>query len=105
MLGTNASDPARKPQDRRKRVAIAYADMAGYSRLICPDDSGTRERLRALRRNLIDPANRATWRLDCTCGSRITSILSNVRAGGINPVFNLERRQARRGTSWRVVRS
>jgi adenylate cyclase len=33
-----------------------YADMVGYSRLIGLDDAGTLERLRALRRNLIDPA-------------------------------------------------
>ena len=41
---------------RRKLIAILYADMVGYSRLIGLDDSGTLERLRALRRNLIDPA-------------------------------------------------
>ena len=33
-----------------------YADMVGYSRLIGLDDAGTLERLRALRRELIDPA-------------------------------------------------
>jgi TolB-like protein/class 3 adenylate cyclase/tetratricopeptide (TPR) repeat protein len=33
-----------------------YADMAGYSRLIGLDDAGTLTRLRALRRDLIDPA-------------------------------------------------
>jgi TolB-like protein/class 3 adenylate cyclase/tetratricopeptide (TPR) repeat protein len=37
-------------------VAILYADMVGYSRLIGMDDSGTLQRLRALRQNLIDPA-------------------------------------------------
>jgi adenylate cyclase len=35
---------------------MMYADMVGYSRLICLDDQGTLERLRALRRDLIDPA-------------------------------------------------
>jgi adenylate cyclase len=35
---------------------VLYADMVGYSRLIGLDDAGTLERLRALRRNLIDPA-------------------------------------------------
>jgi adenylate cyclase len=41
--------------DRRKLLAVVYADMVGYSRLIGLDDLGTLERLRALRRNLIDP--------------------------------------------------
>jgi len=41
---------------RRKLIAVLYADMVGYSRLIGLDDAGTLERLRALRRNLIDPA-------------------------------------------------
>ncbi len=35
---------------------VVYADMVGYSRLIELDDAGTLERLRTLRRNLIDPA-------------------------------------------------
>src|SRR5450755_2554353 len=40
----------------RKLVAVVYADMVGYSHLIGLDDSGTLERLRSLRRDLIDPA-------------------------------------------------
>ena len=56
MSETEASEPARSPPDRRKLVAVVYADMAGYSRLIGLDDVGTLERLRALRKNLIDPA-------------------------------------------------
>ena len=43
-------------RDRRKLVAVLYADMVGYSRLIGLDDQGTLNRLRALRHNLIDPA-------------------------------------------------
>src|SRR6476659_5733536 len=41
---------------RRKLIAVLYADMVGYSRLIGLDDAGTLERLRALRRSLFDPA-------------------------------------------------
>jgi adenylate cyclase len=41
---------------RRKLIAVLYADMVGYSRLIGFDDAGTLERLRTLRRDLIDPA-------------------------------------------------
>jgi adenylate cyclase len=54
MSGTDA----RKPPDRRKLIAVVHADMVGYSRLIGLDDTGTLERLRALRQNLIDPAIR-----------------------------------------------
>ena len=56
MSGSNASDLAGKPPDRRKLIAVVYADMVGYSRLIGLDDAGTLERLRALRRTVIDPA-------------------------------------------------
>ena len=56
MSGTNASDLGGRPSDRRKLIVVVYADMVGYSRLIELDDAGTLERLRTLRRNLIDPA-------------------------------------------------
>ena len=52
-VGTENRDGDRH---RRKLVAVMYADMVGYSRLIGLDDQGTLERLRALRRDLIDPA-------------------------------------------------
>jgi adenylate cyclase len=42
--------------DRRKLIAVVYADMVGYSRLIGLDDAGTLERLRTLRKVVIDPA-------------------------------------------------
>ena len=56
MSDTKAPDLAGKPPDRRKLIAVVYADMAGYSRLIGLDDAGTLNRLRTLRANLIDPA-------------------------------------------------
>jgi adenylate cyclase len=56
MSGSNAPDPIEPSPDRRKLVAVMYADMVGYSRLIGLDDAGTLQRLRALRSNLIDPA-------------------------------------------------
>ena len=40
----------------RKLVAILAADIAGYSRLVGADEEGTLARLKALRRDLIDPA-------------------------------------------------
>ena len=41
---------------QRRLAAILAADMAGYSRLTGADEEGTIARLRALRRELIDPA-------------------------------------------------
>jgi hypothetical protein len=39
----------------RRLAAILAADVAGYSRLIGANEGGTLERLRALRRELLDP--------------------------------------------------
>jgi class 3 adenylate cyclase len=41
--------------DRQKPIAVVYADMIGYSRLIGLDDAGTLQRLRMLRNEVIDP--------------------------------------------------
>ena len=49
---------AGKAAGGRKLIAVVYADMVGYSRLIGLDDAGTLRRLRTLRRALIDPAIR-----------------------------------------------
>jgi adenylate cyclase len=56
MPETKTSDPAGRPPDRRKLVAVLYADMVGYSRLIGLDDGETLARLRNLRSAVIDPA-------------------------------------------------
>ena len=56
MSPTKVSSETRHPPDRRKLIAVVYADMVGYSRLIGLDDAGTLERLRTLRADLIDPA-------------------------------------------------
>src|SRR6266550_1205065 len=39
----------------RRLAAVLAADVAGYSRLMGADEEGTLERLKALRRDLIDP--------------------------------------------------
>src|SRR5262245_48266424 len=39
----------------RRLAAILAADVAGYSRLIGADEGGTLERLKAVRRELLDP--------------------------------------------------
>jgi adenylate cyclase len=51
-----SSDLVGKAAGGRKLIAVVYADMVGYSRLIGLDDAGTLERLRTLRTSLIDPA-------------------------------------------------
>ena len=56
MSSTNRPDLIGRSQDRRKLVAVVYADMVEYSRLIGLDDQGTLHRLRSLRKELIDPA-------------------------------------------------
>jgi adenylate cyclase len=48
-------DPAGQARVERRLAAILAADVAGYSRLIGADEGGTLERLRALRRELLDP--------------------------------------------------
>src|SRR4051794_18552589 len=53
---TNASDRTERPPDRRKLIAVVHADVVGYSRLIGLDDSGTLDRMRRLRRDVIEPA-------------------------------------------------
>jgi class 3 adenylate cyclase len=56
MSTSGSSQTATGIQDRRKLVAVLYADMVGYSRLIGLDNQGTIQRLRGLRQKLIDPA-------------------------------------------------
>src|ERR1700722_9503608 len=56
MFGASTLDTIDKPPERRKLIAVAHLDMVGYSRLIGLDDVGTLARLRALRRDVIDPA-------------------------------------------------
>src|ERR1700681_1930350 len=54
--GSSSLDQVGKVARGRRLIAVVYADMVGYSRLIGLDDEGTITRLRALRRELIDPA-------------------------------------------------
>jgi adenylate cyclase len=46
---------AENPRAERRLAAILAADVAGYSRLMGADEEGTLERLKALRRELVDP--------------------------------------------------
>ena len=53
---SDASDWTGQPPDRRMLIAVVHADVVGYSRLIGLDDSGTLDRMRRLRREVIEPA-------------------------------------------------
>jgi TolB-like protein/class 3 adenylate cyclase/tetratricopeptide (TPR) repeat protein len=56
MSGTKIPDPIGRSSARARRlIAVVHADMVGYSHLIGLDDVGTLDRLRMLRRTLIDP--------------------------------------------------
>src|SRR5215467_8334687 len=48
-------EPAGPARVERRLAAILAADVAGYSRLMGADEEGTLERLKALRRELVDP--------------------------------------------------
>ena len=56
MSVTRTSDAIGGSSGGRKLIVVVYADIVGYSRLIALDDIGTLERLRVLRRDVIDPA-------------------------------------------------
>ena len=43
------------PREQRRLAAIVSADVAGYSRLMGRDESGTLAALKAIRRNVVDP--------------------------------------------------
>ena len=60
--GSVVAQSIERPEGAGKLIAVVYADMVGYSRLIGLDDVGTIDRLRGLRRDVIDPGDRGAWR-------------------------------------------
>jgi class 3 adenylate cyclase len=65
--------------ETRKLTAILAADVAGYSRLTGADEEGTLDRLRELRRKLIDPAiERNHGRVFHTAGDSILMEFASV---------------------------
>jgi len=63
----------------RKLVAVLYADMVGYSRLIGLDDAGTLARLKRLRADLIDPAiNEHRGRIVQTGGDSLLVVFDSI---------------------------
>ena len=63
----------------RKLIAVVYADMVGYSRLIGLDDIGTLDRLRTLRRTVLDPAiNEHGGRIVNTGGDSLLIVFDSI---------------------------
>src|SRR5438094_4353640 len=56
LPGRHREDGLSAERVERRLAAILAADVAGYSRLMGRDEAGTLARLKALRRELIDPA-------------------------------------------------
>jgi adenylate cyclase len=79
MSGSNASGSIETSPDRRKLIAVVYADMVGYSRLIGLDDVGTIDRMRTLKSTLIDPAiNEHGGRVVQTAGDSLLIVFDSI---------------------------
>ena len=79
MSVISSSDLVGSAPGGRKLIAMVYADMVGYSRLIELDDIGTLERLRTLRGTLIDPAiNEHGGRIVQTGGDSLLVVFDSI---------------------------
>lgn len=82
----------------RRLAAILAADVAGYSRLTGADEEGTLERLRALRRELIDPAiDEHHGRIVKTTGDGLLVEFASV-VDAVRCAIAIQRGMARRNT-------
>src|SRR5919202_4170138 len=54
-MARHAGGAVRETRVERRLAAILAADMVGYSRLIGQDEAGTLARLKAIRREIVDP--------------------------------------------------
>jgi len=88
------------PNAARRLAAILAADVAGYSRLIGADEGGTLERLRTLRRELLDPKiAEHRGRLVKTTGDGLVEFGSVVDA--LRCAVDVQREMGGRNTGWR----
>ena len=79
MSVIGSSDLIGRAPGGRKLIAVVYADMVGYSRLIGQDDTGTLERLRTFRNTLIDPAiNEHGGRIVQTGGDSLLIVFDSI---------------------------
>ena len=90
MSGTKVSDPIGRPAGARKLIAVVHADMVGYSHLIGLDDVGTLDRLRMLRRTLIDPTiDEHGGRIVNTGGDSLLMVFDSVE-GAVRCAVNVQ---------------
>ena len=82
----------------RRLAAILAADVAGYSRLIGADEGGTLERLKVLRRELLDPKiTECKGRLVKTTGDGLLVEFASV-VDALRCAVDVQREMARRNT-------
>ena len=85
MSMTSTSDMSGGLPDPRRLIAVVYADMVGYSRLIGLDDLQTLERLRKLRSEVIDPAlNGHGGRIVQTGGDSLLMVFNVIAHSGLS---------------------
>ena len=92
--------------NRRKLVAVVYADIVGYSRLIGFDDAGTLEPLRSLRRNVIEPTvEEHGWRIVQTSGDLSLIVFDSID-GAMRRAVKVQQRSILEGdqTADRAIR-
>jgi TolB-like protein/class 3 adenylate cyclase/Tfp pilus assembly protein PilF len=81
MAEVAVRDLVGEPISARKLIAVLYADMIGYSRLIGIDDVGTLRRLRALRSDTIDPTiDQHGGRITQSAGDSLLVIFDSIDA-------------------------
>jgi adenylate cyclase len=94
LLANKTSDLIGGSPGGRKLIAVVYADMVGYSRLIGLDDEGTLERLRTLRSTLIDPAiNQHGGRIVQTGGDSLLIVFDSID-GAMRCALKVQRQMA-----------
>jgi adenylate cyclase len=100
MSMTDSSDLIGMAPGGRKLIAVVYADMVGYSRLIGRDDLGTLERLRILRRTLIDPTiNEHGGRIVQTGGDSLLIVCDSID-GAVRCALNVQQRMPDYDGDW-----
>ena len=85
-LATTGEEAVSGDRIERRLAAILAADVAGYSRLMGKDEAGTLARLRAHRRELLDPkVAEHKGRVVKTTGDGLLIEFPSVVAAGIRP--------------------
>ena len=88
MNSARQSEASSETASARKLIAIGHAGIAGYSRHIGRDDAGTLDRVRMIRRDLIDPELRKHGgRLVNTAGDALLIEFASITAAVPRPIM------------------